>query len=437
MKKLFFLIMIASQLLNAQGRIFTLEESITEGLKASSQLKIAQSKINFAEAQADQINSQLFPQLKLNASYFRLSDVPPFEISLPVLQEPVVIQEPVLNNYSIRLSLQQPLFTGFRLSSLKSAAKLSAEAYSVEYSKEVNEEAFKIIHSFWNFQRAKIYKQAVENNVLSAEAYLNDTRRFLENDLVTMNDLLKLEVQHSNSKLKLIEAENALLLARTSFNKALALSLPYESDIMTEQIYPQNFTLSLEEIIQEAKTNREELKAASLRIEAGKETITAANSTWFPSIYLTSSYNYSRPNTRIFPLQDKFNDSWDAGVTLSWEIFNWGNSKAQVRQSEENLIQIETAKNQIEDAIEIEIYRNYLEVTSSLKKIDVSSESLNQSKENLRLTREKYKEQLASSADLIDAENSFLQAETGFNSSLIDYELARLRLLKSIGRKIF
>jgi len=51
--------------------------------------------------------------------------------------------------------------------------------------------------------------------------------------------------------------------------------------------------------------------------------------------------------------------------------------------------------------------------------------------------KEKYNAQLATSTDLIDAEAAVLLAETNYNTSLVDYQLAKVRLDKSVGRKIY
>jgi len=103
----------------------TLDESIQIGLQNSKNLKISKSKLSGSDAKVSETTSYLLPKLTLNAGYTRLSDVPPFEVTLPIFIPPktVKIEDIVLNNYAVKLSLQQPLFTGFRLLSLLSAAE--------------------------------------------------------------------------------------------------------------------------------------------------------------------------------------------------------------------------------------------------------------------------------------------------------------------------
>src|SRR5674476_414156 len=152
-KAIISLILLAFANLFPQHKL-TLEESLQLGLKNSKNLKISRSKLLGSEAKITETTSQLLPRLSLNAGYTRLSDVPPFEVKLPIFPVPVKIQDVVLNNYSLKLSLQQPLFTGFRLWSFKSAAENTREAFAADYDRDANEEAFNIINAFWNYYKA-------------------------------------------------------------------------------------------------------------------------------------------------------------------------------------------------------------------------------------------------------------------------------------------
>ena len=259
----------------------------------------------------------------------------------------------------------------------------------------------------------------------------------MDNGLATQNDFLKLQVQHSNTKLLLIEAENNLEVARAVFNKALGLPLESATEISAEDIKAELFTSNFEELLSEAKSNRNELKSLEYKLNAANENITAAQSGWFPSIYLTGNYNYSNPNTRFQPLVGQWNDTWDVGVTLSWDVWNWGLTSSQTTQAEELAVQTQTSLEKLDDNIQVEVYQNYLSVIKSQEKVDVSKLSLEQSSENYRITSEKYNAQLATSTDLIDAEVSELQAETNLKTSLVDYKIAKTRLEKSLGRIIY
>ncbi|MCU7495256.1 MAG: TolC family protein [Ignavibacteria bacterium] len=438
MKKLLLLnLLILPAMLFAQTQKLTLEESIETGLKNSKDLRISMSRTVSANAKVTEANSQLLPQLKFLAGYTRLSSVPPFEVTMPGVPFPIKISDVILNNYAFRLSLQQPVFTGLRLTSLKSAAEFNNQAAESDYSKDVNEASFKIQSAFWQLYKAGQMLNLLNENLLQNERHLEDTKNNLANGLVTQNDVLKLEVLYSNTKLQQIEAQNNLDIARMAFNQALGLQLNAPTEIDAGNIDTTLTAYRYNEIIKEAKEKRNELKAMRSRLEASNEGLRAARSLWFPSVFLNANYYYNRPNQRIQPPKDAFRDTWDIGVTLNWDLWNWGYNSSQTSQAEQTRLQAETSLEELNDAIELEVYSNYLTYERSSQKITVSRQSLGQAQENYRIISDKYNVQLATSTDLIDAETAVLQAQTNYNNALVDYEIAKTRLEKSLGRRIY
>jgi outer membrane protein TolC len=361
-----------------QTNVYTLEESIQLGIQNSKALKISNSKLAIASAKVTEITSQRLPKLSFNATYMRLSEVPPFEISMSFLPSPIRVQDAILNNYNFKLSLQQPIFTGFKLSSLHSAAEYNFESTELDYSKDINEEAFKIINSFYNIYKAENANKVIEENLKSLESHIKDSKNFLQNDLITKNDLLKLEVQYSTVQLKKVEAENGLEIAKALFNKTIGKDISEKVNVKADEIILTENKYDFNSLLNEAKNNRLELESISKKILAGNEQLSASKSSWYPSVFLISDVYYSKPNQRYFPMKDQFDDSWDVGVTLSWDIWNWGYSSSQSQQVEGNLVQLETAKSQLEDAVEIEVYNSFLNLQATVKKVNLSKQTLEQ-----------------------------------------------------------
>lgn len=437
MKKLLIIILFASSLF-AQEKILTLKESLEIGLQNSKDLKISKTKLNYADSKLTEINSQFLPQFKLLGNYTRLSDnIPPFEVTMPFSPNPIRISEPILNNYTFKFGFSQPLFTGFKLLSLRSSAKLNLNASEQDYSKEGNEAAFNIYNAYWNYYKTDEINKVVTQSLQQIENHLKDTKSFFENGLISKNDMLKLEVQYSNTKLLLIEAENNLELARIAFNKAIGIELTSQTKVAASEQSLTNEKYQLADIIDEALNNRKELKSLAYRFEASKEGVSAAKSNWLPSIYLTGNYYYSNPNPRFQPAKNEFNSNWDLGVTLSWDVWNWGLTSSQVSQAEQTKIQLETNLDQLKENIQMEVYSNYLNLIKTGEKVKVNKEALDQSFENYRITSEKYNTQLATSTELIDAETLKLQAETNLKTAEVDFQIAKVKLEKSLGRVIY
>ena len=87
----------------------------------------------------------------------------------------------------------------------------------------------------------------------------------------------------------------------------------------------------------------------------------------------------------------------------------------------------------LKDAVTLEVTQNYLSVKQNKMKIDISEMGVKQAQENMRITSERFKQGIVTSSDVIDAEVALLQAKTSYTNSLVDYELAKAKLNKSLG----
>lgn len=440
MKKILiiFSILIFSNLkLSAQETKLTLDESIRMSFENSEELKIAESKIVSNKAKIKEASSLFLPQLKLNASYLRQSNVDPYFIIIPFSAEPLQLSEVILNNYTLRLSLYQPLFTGGKLLSSKKSAELITTSSEFDFSNEKNILASNVRSAFWNFYKALQIKQIADNTVAQTELHIKDTKNFLMNGLATTSDLLKLEVQNSNAKLQQLEAVNNIELARVSFNKILGLPLDSRTDLNLDETkyIPEDFNLS--SLTGEALNNRIELKSLDYKIKSAKENISVVKSSYYPLVTLFSNYYYQNPNLRIQPPVDVFNSTWDVGVNLSWDVWNWGNTSSQVRQAEQTFVQGKLNYEQLKEAIELEVNQNYLNVIYLKERIDVSNTAIQQAKDNYNVTKEKYNVQLATSTEIVDAETALFRAEVNYTDAIVDYRLALIKLYKSIGKRMY
>jgi len=360
MKKIMMLILLTGSLL-AQQKSLTLEESIKIGLENSKDLKIASTKRNSADYKLSEVGSMFLPQFNILGNYTRLSDnIPAFEVSLPFSPSPVRIAESIYDNYTFKIGFSQPLFTGFKLLSSKNAAMYNLKAEEYDYSKEENETAFRIQSAFWNYYKATEITKVIEQTLKQIENHLNDTKNFFNQGLVSNNDVLKLEVQYSNTKLMLIEAENNLNISKMAFNKALGFDLDSQINVVVNPGELQTIEYDAKDISNEALNNRNELKSLSYRVEGSKENIKAAWSELYPSVYLTGNYYYSNPNPRFQPAVNEFNNNWDIGVTLSWNFWDWGKTSFKVSQAEQTKIQLETNYDLLKENIQMEVQRNYL-----------------------------------------------------------------------------
>ncbi|MGC8747279.1 MAG: TolC family protein [Candidatus Kapaibacteriota bacterium] len=408
----------------------SIDEAINLAMKNSKNLKIAESKVFSAEAKANETNTQLYPTLKLASGYTRLSQVQPFKFNFQ--GRDIEISPTILNNYQIRFGLQYPIFTGFRLENTSRMMELNAKATEFDYESEKTKLLYDVISTYYSIKTLESSVKSVEENIRQVKAHLNDIQNFYNNGMATENDVLKVKVQLSNLELAKIDLENALNLSRVNF--CILIGLPATTNIvLTTEINPEIVDYAdLNKLLEIAFKNRPELQAMELRREASQKAIAIARSGWYPQILLGANYYYNRPNQRLMPLQDKFYGTWDFGLTLSFDIWNWMSTKYQTQQAEATYYQTDLGYQQLKDGITLEVSQNYFAYIKAKEKIKVSQEAVRQAEENYRVTNEKFKNGLVASSELLDAEVALLNAKISYNNSLLEFEIAKAKLEKSI-----
>ena len=427
----------------AQSRLpLTVDKAVELGIENSKTLHSSLMKVEYADAKAGEINASRLPSLKFSGGYTRLSDIPPgaavipanaFGAGLPPQTLSVPLTQTILDNYTLRATVQQPIFTGFRMDAMSSAADYTAEAQNFDYAQDKSDLVYNIKVAYWSLYKAIQIKSVVDENVEQVKAHLKDVQNMMDQGMTTNNDVLKVEVQLSDVQLKQIDAKNAVRLAMIALDNTIGIPLSTEIELKSGVAHTPKDYGDLNQLITQAMDKRPELKAMDSRVKAGEAGVTAARSGWFPQIYLSGNYYYSRPNQRLFPSQDVFKDTWDVTVGVSLDIWNWGQTLHQTDQAQAQLAQAQDALGQMQDGITLDLTQAYLNLQQAKERIDVAEQGVKQAEENHRVTSKRFNAGLASTSDLLDAEVALLQAKTNQTNSIVDYALAQARIEKSIG----
>jgi len=412
----------------------TLDESLKIGLENSKTLHSSKLKIISAEAQLDQANAAFLPTLGLGATYTRLSSVEPYNITVPGLGS-FNVSPSILDNYTAKVSLQQPLFTGFKISSSSDIAKSNSLAVKQDYSKDELDVIFNIKNAYWNLFLAGKLKEAIDENVQQMKAHLDDIQNFFKQGLATKNEVLKVEVQLSEAQLSQIDARNTVKIATVNFDNVINIPLSTEIEVQKDALVENENIEDIDQLIDKAMKNRPDLKSLQYKLQASKSNITMAQSGWYPQLVLAGEYDYSKPNSRILPVENKFNGTWAVNLNLSYTLWDWGTTKDQSMQAESQYEQTKDSYSTLKDAVTLDVTQNYYNLVKAKEKVLVTQQTVSQAEENYRVTDDKFKQGLTLNSELLDAEVALVQAKTNYAQSIADYELAKAQIERSTGGK--
>jgi outer membrane protein TolC len=394
--------------------------------------------VDYADAKSGEINSSRLPLLKFAGAYNRLSEVPAFAVDVPGVipgasPNKFVLSPSVLNNYNLRLSVQQPLFTGFRLDASAAAADYTVEATNQEFKEDRGGLIYNIKSAYWNLFRAIEFNKVADENVETIKSHLKDVRNLLDQGMATNNDILTAELRLSDAQLKQINAKNGVRLSMVGLDYNLGIPLSTEVELASSLGHDPGSYANLDSLIGMAMEARPELRAMEARVKATEAGVTAAKAGWWPQLYLTGNYYSARPNQRILPTTDTFRDTWDVGVSVTLDLWNWGTTLHQVDQAQAQVAQNREAFGQMQDGVTLETTQSYLNLEQAKERIEVSRRGVAQAEENYRVSNRRYNEGLVINSDMLDAAVAVAQAKVTYTQALVDYELAKANLERAIG----
>ena len=91
------------------------------------------------------------------------------------------------------------------------------------------------------------------------------------------------------------------------------------------------------------------------------------------------------------------------------------------------------ARKGLEDGIRLELKNAILNLEQAEKNIPTAKKAVEQAEENLRVSQERYKAQVTTSTEVLDAQTLLSQARTNYYSALYDHNLAKAALLRAVG----
>jgi outer membrane protein TolC len=129
-------------------------------------------------------------------------------------------------------------------------------------------------------------------------------------------------------------------------------------------------------------------------------------------------------------------DGWDIAATASWNIWEWGRTSFGVKEKRSRLSQAKLQQAGIVDNIHLEVKKAFLRTREAEKAILTVEKAIEQARENFRINEERYKEQVATSTDVLTAQTLLSRTMTNYYNALYEFKIAKASLFRAMGQEI-
>ena len=271
-------------------------------------------------------------------------------------------------------------------------------------------------------------KRVAEDTVKKFEMFYDQAKAFYQIGMNPKVDVTIAQANLSNSKLQLIQADNAVNLAVAKLNNVMGVPFIDKYNIQERLDYvPVNITL--EESVDIARDARPELKQAELKVESAKQTLKLVKKSYFPTLSVEGQYQRGGKSWNS-------NYGYNIGGYLNFPTVNGMLIRNEIKEAR-YLYDKELANaTNTQNAIYLEIQNAFLTLTEKKNQIPVALLQVKQAKENYELSYGRYRVGEASPTELKDAQILYQQAQLSYYNTLYQYNSAKASLEKAIGKNL-
>jgi len=397
-------------------KTLSLDDCISQALKTHPKISIYGHKTEQKKEKLRAVAAENLPQVDAVAGYDRLSYVT--NIKKRYLGDSN-------NDYQADIVVTQPLFTGGKITSQKKSARYAIDAAEQGYLAAREDVIYGVKAAYFTLLFAREVMRSKEELLRYAELSYNTALDLHKRTKIPREEtLLRLEVQLNEIKQELITAQDNLKLAQKALLNAMGLDS--NGFIEVEDLKDDYFLVKDTPI--DVANNYEILKL-SKELKEADEQIKIAKSGFYPQLKARYDYGYEWGDWS----QDGKTD-WFAGVVVDFNVWDWGKTRADVRQAKAYKEEVHSYENLLRQQIDLELESARLKYESALKRFEIARVSLEQARKSLNLFEGRYRDTLATTVELLDAQKAFSQALVNYAASILDMRLAKAEIEKIAGK---
>ena len=433
MKKSFFstvLLFLALPALTQAQSVWSLKDCINYGLKHFGTVRIAQYQKENARQQSRQALSGYLPQITGSGSFddnLKLqSTVLPAGVFGP---EPTRIALGSKFQTNLTASAEQVLFDQSLLIGIK-ANKPNQQRAGLNEKQTQEEIIYEVTKNYYQVFVSQQQISLLEDNLERTQQVLNILKLQRDNGVIQPVDYDRTEVSYNSNRSQLILAKNNVTLSLNHLKYQMGLEqdqeLTLKDSLLLTQIPDVHDTGFDAKNLTTYQLTENELTLNRLdqeRIKAGYLPRLTFNAR-YGSLALTNEFGNAFKN---------FVGFGSIGLKLSIPIFDGFNRNAQIQQA-----RIKVIMQEEQQKMNVQSYR--LAFNNSKSQIQQAQLNVENDDRNVKLARKvydlttlQYKQGTTPLTDLINAENSYRQAQTDYVNSLISFYQARLDLEQAQG----
>jgi outer membrane protein len=339
-------------------------------------------------------------------------------------------------DYSITSSINasQLLFDGSFFMGLKAAKEFSLlsryNTKKTEYDVETD-----VIRAYCMVLTTEESIKLTESNILTIEKTRNDLKALAEQGLVEQTDFDRIDLSYSNLVLLRQQLHDARYISYYSLKLQMGMNVRDSISLTDDLNTLYTATAGDPDFAQQLDYNkRPEYQMLTQQQKMHELDKKRHQFGYAPSLAAFFQHQQNAFGVQFRPMFNQFYPGTFVGLNLRVPIFDGFDKNAKVQQVKINIEKTERSKNQLENAMELEVLSARTTYTRSKEHVLIQQKNLALAQDIYKRINLKYQNGLSSSLDVVTTEKDLTEAQNNYLNAIYDMLIARATLKKALGQ---
>lgn len=338
---------------------------------------------------------------------------------------------------SFALEAKQIIYAGGAIKNAIEIAKLSEDMAKVETEKNRQNIRFAITGYYLEMHKLQNQRLVLENNIAQTQKMIEEIREKSSQGITLKNNVTRFELQLQSLQVNLLQLNNVLNILNKELVQLVQLPEGTKIELAELEHDPEAFkskeSFHTYDWISDLNSNSPLLKQAAIGVNIADKSESIAKSNRLPHVFAFAGDYLNGPVTIEIPVLDNNFNYWYAGVGVKYDISSLFKNKAKESKAKlgskialERQVNLKEKLNKDMETAKIKYLETIDVYKTRLKNVELATQNYN-------VVQNRYLSQLTLITEMLDAENTKLDAELQVTNAKINILFQYFQLRKIAG----
>lgn len=385
----------------------SLQDAWQRAEENSRHIKIKHMEVGISSEELQDLKAERLPEIQVKGSVEKASNIPIYENGL--FSKPS--QHDVIHTlYKAGADFYLTIYNGNKLNLKIKEEKTLHQISEIKKDQAISDIRYKTAVLYLDVQKNLIFRNLIKEDIEDQKKQLKEIKALLKNGVVLKSDVLRVELELSRREMALVTIENDILIATQKLN--IIMGTPDSQIVLPEdpnEVWSQNN--SYEEYLNIALQHSFDYHISEQNTELSKLNLKQIKANVNPQIGMYGEFYYANPQIFLYPYNPYWYSLGIVGLKASFSISSLFHNTHKVRAAKIELEKEEETHKDTEDLVRQQVKEAYLRYQEALEQIKVAEANEKHAKENARIIKNTYFNQISLVTDLLDADVQLLQTK--------------------------